>query len=117
MFRLPEYGFPTKRKEAQADWSIISENKEYLLKSEGAWGEITLDYNCGIIQLADFKPLCPYTYDLNSYREKRKNFTTEEWIDVLLAGLNFNGKNMTREEKLTLLQRFFTFCRKKTKHH
>lgn len=112
-FRLPEYGFPTKRKEAQADWSIISENKEYLLKSEGAWGEITLDYNCGIIQLTDFKPLCPYTYDLNSYREKRKNFTTEEWIDVLLAGLNFNGKNMTREEKLTLLQRFLPFVEKR----
>lgn len=39
-FRLPEYGFPTKRKEAQADWSIISENKEYLLKSEGAWEKL-----------------------------------------------------------------------------
>lgn len=112
-FRLPEYGFPAKRKEAQVDWSVISENKEYLLKSEGAWGEITLDYNCGIVQLSEFKPLCPYTYDLNSYRKNRKKFSVEEWVDILLGGLNFNSKSMTEEEKMTLLQRFLPFVEKR----
>lgn len=112
-FSLPEYSFPKKKDECQVDWSVISHNKEYLLNSEGAWGEITLCYDCGLIQLMDFKPLCPYTYNLDAYREGRKNFTVEEWLDVLIGGLNFNPNSMTIEEKLTLLQRFLPFVEKR----
>lgn len=113
LFSLPEYGFPKKRGEAQIDWSIISENKDFLLNSEGAWGEVTLCCDCGLVQLIDFKPLCPYTYDLKEYSKGRKNFTTEEWIDILLAGLNFNSDSFTKEGRLTMLQRFLPFVEKR----
>lgn len=113
LFSLPEYGFPKKNGEAQVDWSIISDNKDYLLSSEGAWGEVTLCCDCGIVQMIDFKPLCPYTYDLKEYSKGRTKFTTEEWIDVLLAGLNFNAESFDREAKLTLLQRFLPFVEKR----
>jgi ATP-dependent Lon protease len=112
-FSLPEYGFPKKKAEAQVDWSVVSENKKFLLTPEGAWGEITLTYDCGIINLEDFTPLCPYSFDLNDYRNARKNFSTKEWIDVLLAGLNFNPDHMDEEAKLTLLQRFLPFVEKR----
>lgn len=110
---MPEYGFPKKRGEALVDWSTVSEHKKHLLTSDGAWGEITLTYDCGIISLTEFTPLCPYNFDLNEYRIARKNFSVDEWIDVLLAGLNFNPENMEREAKLTLLQRFLPFVEKR----
>ncbi len=113
-FQLPEYGFPTKKaQEAQVDWSLISDNKEHLLNPDGAWGEVTLCYDCGMIQMTNFEPLCPYTYNVDKYREGRKKFTTEEWIDVLIDGLNFNSAAMTEEQKLTTLQRFLGLVEKR----
>lgn len=112
-FSLPEYGFPKKRGEALVDWSIISAHKKQLLLADGAWGEITLVYDCGIVQLDSFTPLCPYTVELKQFQRGRENFTTTEWIDVLLSGLNFNAVNMTETEKLTLLQRFLPFVEKR----
>lgn len=112
-FSLPEYGFPKKKGEAQLDWSVVSEHKAQLLNPDGAWGEVTICYDCGITQLVSFKPLCPYTYDLKSYQYGRHAFTTEEWIDVLLGGLNFNPDAFSTEAKLTLLQRFLPFVEKR----
>lgn len=114
-FYLPEYNFPKKNAtEAQVDWSVIAENKEYLLKSEGTWGELTLQYDCGIVELINFKPLCPYKFDLNEYCTNRSNFTTSEWIDVLLSGLNFNPDGFKNEEqKMIMLQRFLPFVEKR----
>lgn len=112
-FSLPEYGFPKKKGEALIDWSTVSKNKKYLLTPGGTWGEATLTYDCGIINLTEFTPLCPYTFDLNEYRKARKNFSIEEWIDVILAGLNFNPVNMNEDAKLILLQRFLPFVEKR----
>lgn len=112
-YSLPEYSFPKKKKEAQVDWSTVSKYKKYLLTPDGCWGLVTLIYDCGIVVLDDFEPICPYTYDLNEYREAAKQFTTEEWIDVILSGLNFNPKGFTEEEKLTIIQRFLPFVEKR----
>lgn len=113
-FNLPEYGFPRKQKEAQVDWSVVSENKKYLLTPEAAWGEITLVYDCGMVLLTDFKPLCPYTFNMQEYRSSRAQFTIEEWIDVLLGGLNLNPSGFeSMEQKLTILQRFLPMVEKR----
>ena len=112
-FSLPEYGFPKKKGEGVLDWSVVSEHKKQLLNAGGAWGEITLSYDCGRTQLIEFSPLCPYTTNLREYQNGRKQFTTTEWIDVLLAGLNFNPDTMDEEAKLTLLQRFLPSVEKR----
>lgn len=112
-FSLPEYGFPKKKGEGLADWTVISSHKKYLLNPNGAWGEIEITLNDGTAQLTNFKPLCPYTIDVSFYREKRASFTTDEWIDILLAGLNFNPEGFTEEQKLVLLQRFLPFVEKR----
>lgn len=104
-FFLDEYQLP-KKTATVVDWSLISENKEYLLNPNGAWGEITIEYDCSQLQMIEFKPLCPYTYDLNQYRSKRKNFTLQEWIDAILGGLGFNSEAYNDEGKLALLERF-----------
>ena len=112
-FSLPEYGFPKKKGEGVLDWSVVSEHKKQLLNADGAWGEIVLSYDCGRTQLVEFTPLCPYTANLREYQDGRKQFTTAEWIDVLLAGLNFNPDAMDEEAKLTLLQRFLPSVEKR----
>lgn len=112
-FSLPEYGFPKKKGEGQLDWSVISRSKRHLLNPDGAWGEATLCYDCGIVKLVEFIPLCPYTFDLRAYQSGRERFDTDEWIDVLIAGLNFNPDAMDKDAKLTLLQRFLPFVEKR----
>ena len=113
-FSLPEYGFPKKATEAQVDWSVIADNKAYLLNPDGAWGELTLCFDCGIVQLKEFVPLCPYSYTLEDLMAKRAQFTTSEWLDVLLGGMNFNPAAFrSTEEKLILLQRFLPFVEKR----
>ena len=112
-FSLPEYGFPKKKGEGILDWSVVSQHKKQLLNADGAWGEITLCYDCGRTQLMEFVPLCPYTSNLREYQEGRKQSTTSEWIDVLIAGLNFNPDEMDEEAKLTLLQRFLPSVEKR----
>ena len=112
-FSLPEYGFPKKKGEGVLDWSVVCGHKKQLLNPDGAWGEATLSYDCGRTQLVEFTPLCPYTSSLTEFQSGRSNFTTEEWIDVLLAGLNFNPTGFDEEAKLTLLQRFLPFVEKR----
>ena len=112
-FSLPEYGFPKKKGEGQLDWSVISRSKRHLLNPDGAWGEATLCYDCGMVKLVEFIPLCPYTFDLRTYQSGRERFDTDEWIDVLIAGLNFNPDAMDKDAKLTLLQRFLPFVEKR----
>lgn len=114
LFELPEYDFPLKKGTALADWSTVSEYKDYLLTPNGAFGEVTLCYDCGTINLQDFKPLCPYTLDFNSYMEGREDFTTEEWIDVLLSSMGYNPNGYSNElEKLTMIQRFLPMVEKR----
>lgn len=112
-YSLPEYGFPDRRGAAIADWTIISKNKTHLLNPEGAWGEITLVYDCGMVRLTEFSPLCPYTTDLNIFRDSRKKVSIDEWVDFLITGLNFNPAGFDKTEKLTLLQRFLPFVEKR----
>lgn len=114
LFELPEYDFPIKKGTALADWSTVSEYKEYLLTPNGAYGEITLCYDCGTINLQSFKPLCPYTFDLKIYAEGREHFTTKEWIDVLLGSMGYNPSGYKNEiEKLTMIQRFLPMVEKR----
>lgn len=112
-FNLPEYGFPKKKNEAQVDWSVIAKTKGHLLNPQGAWGEATLIYECGVVRLDKFVPLCPYDFKLTTYQSGREKFTTEEWVDVLLSGLNFNPEGFDEQGKLTLLQRFLPFVEKR----
>ena len=114
VFELPEYDFPLKKGTALADWSTVSEYKEYLLTPNGAYGEITLCYDCGTINLQSFKPLCPYTFDLKTYAQGREHFTTKEWIDVLLGSMGYNPNGYSDEiEKLTMIQRFLPMVEKR----
>ena len=68
----------------------------------------------GKIKLLSFRNFCPYDIDVEQYKEARKEFTTEEWINVILGAVDYNAEGYkTEEEKLTMLTRLLPFIEKR----
>jgi len=132
-FALPDYGLTYKD-------TIIEENvwegiRKDLLHGE-TWGMIEIGYrspdeadilwtdtdngakgkgaNKGKIKLTNFKPFCPYSVDTDYYKDARGEFSTSEWIDVLLGAVDYNANGYSDEEtKLTMLTRLLPFVEKR----
>ena len=63
------------------------------------------------VEMLDFKPFKPYkSIDMSYYRDARKQFTTIEWIDVLLSAMEYNADGFsTMKEKVEFLTRLLIF--------
>ena len=124
-FALPEFGLGFKE-------TII----ENLVKGRDIWGMIELGYRSpdsfdiefeyektkskakaskdGKIKLISFKNFCPYEIDVEQYKEARKEFEIDEWIDIVLGAIDYNATGYkTEEEKLTMLTRILPFVEKR----
>lgn len=133
-FALPEFelGF----KETIIETDVWEECKEDLVKGRDIWGMIELGYRApdafdiefeyeksrskakaskdGKIKLLSFRNFCPYEIDIEQYKEARKEFTTDEWINVILGAVDYNAEGYkTEEEKLTMLTRLLPFVEKR----
>ena len=60
--------------------------------------------------LASLKPIQLSHFDYDGYLEARKQFTTSEWIDVLLQSIGLNPEVFGRRSKLIQLIRLIPFC-------
>jgi len=60
--------------------------------------------------LGSLKPIQLSQFDYNGYLEARKNFTTEEWIDILLKSIGFDPEMFGERSKLLQLIRLIPFC-------
>ena len=112
-FAIPDAGI--KPNEAIIPNYIVNQHREDLIDGE-KWGVIKLIYiqpagkEKGYIELADYKPFRPYKVDLSYFRDCRKQFTTEEWIDVLLAAMEYNPDSFSgTTQKLEFLTRLLIF--------
>ena len=56
------------------------------------------------------KPIQVSHVDLEAYQVARKEFTTDEWIDVLIQSMGFNPEMLGRRQKLLQLVRLVPFC-------
>jgi ATP-dependent Lon protease len=119
-FALPEYGLLNK--ETIIEPHIWDRCKEYLVKGKETWGIIELGYRLpdeqmkipGKIKLTDFTDFCPYEIDLDFYKNIRNEFTTKEWIDVLLGAIDYNADGYENNiQKLTMLTRLLPFVEKR----
>jgi len=119
-FSLPDYGVSAK--DSGIDRYIWDSCKQDLLGSGERWGVVELGYappdqnrsSKGKIKLLGFKSFCPYTTDVEYYKEARREFTTEEWIDVLLGAVDYNASGYQDEkQKLTMLTRLLPFVEKR----
>lgn len=84
-----------------------------MLLSGGMWGTIDLTYDGTEIhnkkirpfKVTAFTPFQVSVINLDEYIEKRKEFTTDEWIDILINSYGINPENMSRRQKLLCICR------------
>ena len=60
--------------------------------------------------LSTLKPIQLSHFDFEGYVEARKQFTTDEWIDLLVQSIGFNPEMFGKRSKLTQLVRLIPFC-------
>jgi len=133
-FALPEFGLGFKETIIEND--VWDDCKEELVKGRDIWGMVELGYRApdsfdmefeyerrkskaksskdGKIKLISFKNFCPYEIDVEQFKEARKEFTIDEWIDVVLGAVDYNAFGYKSEEaKLTMITRLLPFAEKR----
>lgn len=92
---------------------IIREHQKLL--SSGVWCILTLAYISTDERdslpwvIESLKPIQIASGDLEEYKEGRRHFTKEEWIDVLLQTMGLNPEEFTFRSKLLQLTRLVPF--------
>ena len=70
----------------------------------------TEDKNATPWILASIKPIQLSHFDFDGYVQARKQFTTDEWIDLLIQSIGFNPQMFGKRNKLSQLVRLIPFC-------
>ncbi|MBK1621431.1 TIGR02688 family protein [Lamprobacter modestohalophilus] len=60
--------------------------------------------------LSTLKPIQLSQFDFDAYLEARRQFSLDEWIDLLVQSMGFNPALFGRRSKLTQLIRLIPFC-------
>lgn len=122
LFELPDFGGAKAGAAGIVANEVVTQWKDTLLKESENWGIIELiwgkDFSSrqskGVIKLIEYSPFCPYTVDLDFYKDARNSFTTEEWIDVLISAADYNPDGYENDEqKLCFLRRLLPFVEKR----
>jgi len=92
--------------------NIVMQNKK-LLSGGGVWCIITMGYSHEedikvrwLIE--DVKPIQVSNISVAEYIEARKNFSTDEWIDLLMHSIGLNPEFFNKRGKLIQLSRLIT---------
>jgi len=93
---------------------LIKEHKKLL--SGGVWCIITMGYMSSDERdsspwiVESLKPIQISNIDLEEYKEARKGFTKDEWLDVLMQSIGLNPDEFTFRSKLLQLARLVAFA-------
>lgn len=60
--------------------------------------------------LNSIKPIQMSRFDMDSFLQKRSEFSSDEWIDLLIQSIGFNPEFMSRRLKLMQLTRLVPYC-------
>ena len=96
MFELPDFGGSRGGAAGVVAFDVAEKWQATLLHESENWGIVTLSWMMegtpsrpkGVISMVDYKPFCPYSVDLDFYREARREFTIQEWIDVIISAVD-----------------------------
>lgn len=111
-FSIPDLGI--KSNEGRIPDYVAKKYRE--LKEGEMWGVISLVYNPpegkekGSIDLTDFKPFKPYSVDIEYFRYARKEFSFEEWVNLIIRSMEYNPDGFTSlTQKLLFVSRLLIF--------
>lgn len=99
--------------------NILVEHGDSLLAG-GAWGTCTIEYDNNYkigsriypFVMTDFKPFQITRVSLDDFIEKRKQFSTEEWVDLMMNTIGFDPIHFSFRQKLLYLLRLVPFVEK-----
>lgn len=122
LFELPDFGDTKTGAGGEVDNDVVSKWQDVLLRESENWGIIDLVWEQdftkkiprGYVKLIRYHPFCPYSVDLDFYREARCKFTTKEWIDLLIAAVDYNPNGYdTERKKLLFIRRLLPFVERR----
>ncbi len=94
--------------------STVKKHPKLLLT--GVWSIADLEYEyaedsriCPWI-MQSLKPIQMSHFNFEEYIEKRKEFKTDEWLDLLIQSIGFDPGKLSRREKLIQLVRLIPYC-------
>lgn len=81
-----------------------------LLSGNGVWSIVRINYLSGEDirirwEIQSLKPIQISNIDLDEFVAQRKNFSTDEWIDLMLHTIGLNPEPLNRREKFIALAR------------
>lgn len=99
-FALPDFGL--RNKETMIDGDVWEKCRGNLVVGHETWGMLELGYRPpddtakpkipGKIRLLSFKDFCPYTIDLDYYKDVRREFSIGEWVDIALGAVDYKSE-------------------------
>lgn len=101
-------------KEVLTDAATVKEHPKLLVG--GVWCIADLEYEytesrrVSPFILDNLKPIQVSHFDFDEYVNARQNFTTDEWIDLLIQSIGFDPEYFGRRSKLIQLIRLIPFC-------
>lgn len=114
-FGLPDLGIRTS--EGQISRSVI--NAFPNLGEGETWGIVTLQYvekdeeiKTGFVRMVGYQPFKPYNPNFDYYKLARKEFSIIEWIDFIIACMEYNPQSESFDSidtKLLFLSRLLVF--------
>jgi ATP-dependent Lon protease len=120
-FSLPDFGL--RSKDTVIEDIVWERCKDDLVRGGETWGVVEIGYRAGNkatdrgkIKLTEFTPFRPYKIIIvDDYKNARNEFSTEEWLDVLLGAVDYNANGYLgdEEKKLTMLTRLLPFVEKR----
>ena len=113
-FSIPDMGI--KLNEGQIPDYVCDKHKGELVDGE-TWGIVKIclmsdsDGKKNHVEMIDYKPFKPYSsVDVNYLADARKNFSTEEWIDVMLSAMEYDPDGFESvTQKMEFLTRLLIF--------
>ena len=113
-FQIPEMGI--KMQDTSIPQYVVDQYPDDLIDGE-KWGIIKLVYippegkEKGYIEMSKYKPFRPLErLDLSSFRECRKKFTVDEWIDVIISAMEYTPSSFANKtQKLEFIARLLPF--------
>jgi ATP-dependent Lon protease len=82
-------------------WAQVNIRHEYDEEAKGKRSPFWID---------ELKPIQLGTFDLQDYRDRRRQFSTDEWIDLLTCSIGLEPSNFSRRLKLLFLVRLIPLC-------
>lgn len=88
-------------------------NNERLLEG-GIWAEVTVAHNDieddnYAFYIEDIRPIQLSKFDYEEFKEKRKKFSRDEWLDILLRTLGLEPSKLSTRVKLHFISRLIPF--------